>query len=416
MKIGYACLTKAVYNTAFKTINLKSLTEEKLLDIIDYNLNILENIIDYNIKMDIKLFRISSDIIPFGSSSANQLAWESIFKEKFEVISNKIRENNIRVSMHPGQYTVLNSPKQDVVERAVEDLDYHNRFLDALRVDKTSKIILHIGGVYGDKEAAIGRFEENYKDLSQGIKDRLIIENDDKSYNLGDVLAISLRNDIPVVFDNLHNELLAFDSSKDDAFLIDLVSKTWKDDDGPQKIHYSQSGHGKRPGSHSQTIDLQVFKDFVESITDVDIMLEVKDKNLSALKAKNLLKEKATIKDLEEEWKRYKYNILEHDQDIYKKIRELLKDKNTYPVIEFYNLIDRALATEPSQGSAINASSHVWGYFKDLATEKEKKKYASYMEAFKRGSYSISAVKKILLKMAEKYDNIYLLESYYFYF
>lgn len=416
MKIGYACLTRGVYNTNFKTCSLKTAREENLLKIIHHNLDVLERIIDYNVRMDIKFFRLSSDIIPFGSSEVNKLAWDEIFKEKFQKISEKIKKNNMRISMHPGQYTVLNSLKDIVVERAIEDLEYHNRFLDALEMDARSKIILHIGGVYGDKKSAISRFEENYDRLNPGIKSRLIIENDDKSYNIGEVLEISKRKDIPVVYDNLHNALLPFDESKDDSYYIKLAGESWKSRDGNQKIHYSQSADGKKTGSHSRTIDLEEFHSFLGSIADVDIMLEVKDKNISALKAKNLIDPRRDIRNLEEEWARYKYNILEHDANIYLEIRELLKDKNSYPVIEFYRLIDKALEKEASQGDSINALSHVWGYFKDLASEGEKKKYDSYINSFKRGTYSINALKNLLLKMALKYDNKYLLESYFFHF
>lgn len=416
MRIGYACLTEGVYNTDFKTCTLKTARKDKLLKIIEHNLNTLEGIIDYNIKMDINFFRLSSDIIPFGSSPVNSLDWDQIFKEKFLAISKKIKEKDIRISMHPGQYTVLNSPKEDVVKRAIEDLEYHNRFLDALQMDKTSKIILHIGGVYGDKKSAIARFEKTYALLSKVIKDRLIIENDDRSYNIGDVLEIGRRNKIPVVYDNLHNAILPYDSFKDDAYLIKLAGQTWEKADGDQKIHYSQSANGKRSGSHSRTVDLEMFYEFLKEIPQVDIMLEVKDKNLSAIKVKNLIDDKKDIGLLEDEWSRYKYNILEHDPKIYKEIRKLLKDKKSYPAIEFYRLIDKALKTDPSQGNMINAASHVWGYFKDLAGEKEKKKYESYINSFKKGTYSIKAVKKLLLKMAVKYDNKYLLDSYYFHF
>ena len=416
MKIGYASLTKGIYKTNFKTTRLKNANEKNLLKVIEHNLDILDRIIDYNIRMGIYMFRISSNIIPFGSSPVNKIIWEKIFKEKFEIISKKIKENKIRVSMHPGQYTVLNSPREEVVVKAIEDLEYHNRFLDALKMDMTNKIILHIGGVYGDKEDAIRRFEKNYKILSKGIKSRLIIENDDKSYNIGDLLGIAIRNKIPLVYDNLHNELNPFDESKDDKYFIKLANKTWTIYDGVQKIHYSQSSNNKKIGSHSETINLEIFSDFLKGLPNVDIMLEVKDKNISAIKVNNLINPKKSIKDLEEDWARYKYNILEHSPAIYEEIRKLLKDKKSYPVIEFYSLVDKSLSIEASEGNIINALSHVWGYFKNQASEGEKKKYESYIKYFKKGDYSIGAVKKLLLEMAVKYENKYLLESYYFYF
>lgn len=95
---------------------------------------------------------------------------------------------------------------------------------------KDSKIVLHIGGVYGDKEKAIDRFIHNYNLLSPKVKDRLVIENDDKSYNIGDVLKIGKTLDIPVVFDNLHNKILPYDKSKDELYFINKCKKTWKKD------------------------------------------------------------------------------------------------------------------------------------------------------------------------------------------
>lgn len=255
MNIGYACLTLGVRDTNFKTCTLKNASEENLMNIVDFNLDSLESIIDYNIENDIKLFRISSDIIPFGSSPANRIEWWNVFSRKLDKIGEKIKSAGIRVSMHPGQYTVLNSLTEDVVERAVEDLIYHNRFLDSLGVDRKNKIILHIGGVYGDKKNAIDRFEENYKKLSNNIKSRLIIENDDKSYNISEVLEIGNSLKIPVVYDNLHNQVLPADDSKSDSYWIDRVRNTWDEMDGLQKIHYSKQNIEKRAGSHSETID-----------------------------------------------------------------------------------------------------------------------------------------------------------------
>ncbi|MDF2617079.1 MAG: uvsE [Sedimentibacter sp.] len=226
MSIGYACLTVGVNNTGFKSCTMKNAASEKLLELIEYNLASLENIIDYNIENNILLFRISSDIIPFGSSTVNNIPWWDIFAERFQIIGEKIRKSKMRVSMHPGQYTVLNSPKEDVVERAVEDLIYHNRFLDCLNAGRDSKIILHIGGVYGDKKSAVMRFMDNYKLLDDRIKSRLVIENDDKSFNIKDVLDTGIKLNIPVVYDNLHNATNPYDNSSDD-FWIRECSKTW---------------------------------------------------------------------------------------------------------------------------------------------------------------------------------------------
>lgn len=417
MSIGYACLTIGVQNTNLKSSIAKNINEEKLSDLISHNLNSLENIIDYNIKNDIKLFRISSDLIPFGSSPINTIQWEKIFFSEFNKIGEKIKKSRMRVSMHPGQYTVLNSPNIDVVDRAIEDLNYHTKVLDTLGVGSENKIVLHIGGVYNDKKQATERFINNYSLLGNNVKERLVIENDDKSYNINEVLEIGKKLNIAVIFDNLHNQINSYDKEKSDNYWISKCKETWKEKDGYQKIHYSQQNPLKKLGSHSNTIRINEFIRFYESLDreDIDIMLEVKDKNLSAVKCINAISKDNKIKRLEEEWAKYKYTILENSPSNYLEIRKLLKDKNDYPVIKFYNLIEEALEMEITSGNSLNALMHVWGYFKNKADEKEKKSFLKSREDYKQGKISVSAIKNKLWKMSVKYKEDYLLNSYYFF-
>jgi len=395
---------------------MKNASESKLLDLIAHNLSSLENIIDYNIKNNIKLFRISSDIIPFGSSPVNKLPWWELFADTFSVIGRKIENSNMRVSMHPGQYTVLNSPHEEVVGRAIEDLNYHNQVLDSLSIASKHKIVLHIGGIYNDKEQAMKRFSENYDKLSEGVKRRLVIENDDKSYTIRDVLEISSKLNVPVIYDNLHNKINPFDQDKSDRYWIDECRFTWTEQDGNQKVHYSQQDIAKKRGSHSKSIDIDEFMNYYELLgrKDLDIMLEVKDKNLSAIKCINCTTDNKKIKTLELEWSRYKYSILEKSPTHYLELRKLLRDKNNYPGISFYHLIEDALQKESNVDHSINAAQHVWGYFKDTASEKEKNNFLKSMEKYKQGMVSLKLIKNILWKLTLKYNQLYLVDSYYF--
>ena len=240
MSIGYACLVVGVTGTKMSRVMKKNATEEKLNEVTLHNLLALEKMIDYNIKNGIKLYRISSDVIPFGSSPVNSLPWWEIFKKDFERIGRKIKESGMRVSFHPGQYTVLNSPTEETVARAIEDLQYHNRVLECLGVNYEHKIVLHIGGVYEDKEKASQRFMENFQKLDPAIKQRLIIENDDRLYTIEDVLSIAKQIRIPVVYDNLHHTVNPSGNLSSDAEWILEAGKTWREEDGKQKVHYSQ--------------------------------------------------------------------------------------------------------------------------------------------------------------------------------
>ncbi|SYZ77878.1 UV DNA damage repair endonuclease UvsE [Trichococcus shcherbakoviae] len=416
MSIGYACLNIGTPNTNIRSVMQRNATPEKLTEVTAHNLEALEKMVDYNIANDIRLYRISSDLIPFGSSPVNTLDWPEIHKEAFECIGAKIRKSGMRVSLHPGQYTVLNSPIEDVVERAIADLIYHDKILTELGTDSTNKIVLHVGGIYGDKEAAMDRFFDNFQRLPESVQNRLIIENDDRLYSIEDVLSLANRLQVPVVYDNLHHAINPPPSGGNDQYWITEANKTWKESDGKQKIHYSQQALGKRPGAHTDTIQLETFLQFYEQLDDqtIDIMLEVKDKNLSAIKCQNATTANKRMTLLEKEWGRYKYTILEKSPAIYQAIRTLLKDKEAYPAKEFYRMIDTAFAEEPHPGYAENAAAHVWGYFKKNATESERRQYEKNLANYRNGTDTLATLKRQLFKLAEKYDSDYLLQSLYF--
>lgn len=413
MRIGYASQTVGIPGVKFKTTRLKNITDEKLIELIHSNLHSLDLIFDYNIKNNIQMFRISSDIIPFGSHEANKLKWWELFQEELVALGKKAQDNDIRLSMHPGQYTVLNSPNIDVVHRAAADLLYHTRFLDAMVLDESHKIILHVGGVYGEKKSAMERFIENYKQLDERIHKRLIIENDDRQYTISEVLEISEKANIPVVFDNLHHASNPAHELSEAEWIIES-RKTWTTKDGQQKIHYSQQDPTKRMGAHSHTIDLKEFSEFYSRLPteEIDIMFEVKDKNLSAVKGINLLVT-PHIKYLEKEWGRYKYWILEHSPQIYNEIRQLLKDKKRYPVIDFYELIDEALENPVTGGAAVNAAQHIWGYVDDIADEKTEVKYEKEIAKVATGD-STRSLKRILWQLSKTKEQQYLIDSLYF--
>ena len=417
MAIGYACLNIGTPNTNIRSVMQRNATAEKLTEVITHNLEALEKMVDYNIANGIRLYRISSDLIPFGSSPVNMLDWPETHKEVFDRIGTKIRRGSMRVSFHPGQYTVLNSPDEDVVARAILDLAYHDKMLKYLGVDNKNKIVLHVGGIYEDKKEALQLFEQNFRRLPEAVRNRLIIENDDRLYNIEEVLEMAHRLQIPAVYDNLHHAINPPKSGGTDPYWIAEAKKTWNAADGNQKIHYSQQAPGKRPGAHTDTIDLKTFLTFHEQLEDkqIDIMLEVKDKNLSAIKCQNATTTAPKPVLLEKEWGRYKYAILEQSPAVYQAIRTLLKDKEAYPVQEFYHLIDTAFAEETHPGYAENAAAHVWGYFKKYATEAERRQYEKNLANYRNNTGTRAALKRQLFKLAEKYEAEYLLQSLYFY-
>lgn len=417
MSIGYACIVLGERNTTISRCLLKDATDDKIKKVTLANVLALEAMIDYNIKNNISLFRISSDIIPFGSHPVNKVNWQLEFKDILCRIGSKINNAGIRVSMHPGQYTVLNSKTQSIVQNAIAELQYHSMFLDSILTDNKSKIVLHIGGVYGDKNKSIEAFINNFYALPDFVKKRIIIENDDKNYSIEDVLEISQIIKIPVVFDNLHNLSNPPKDALADFEWIELCGKTWGNDDGKQKIHYSQKKIGGSNSAHSSTINVTEFINFYDKLynKNIDIMLEVKDKNLSAIKCINATSIDISIGAIEREWARYKYLVLSSSASLYNDIRNMLKNKENVDVIGFYGIIDTAMLLENNVGAQINAAQHIWGYLNTECSTAEKNRFERLLKEYKEGIANVSSIKNHLLKCAIKQDVQYLKNSYYFY-
>ena len=156
-----------------------------------------------------------------------------------------------------------------------------------MRLDTSAKVQIHVGGAYGDRDDSKKKFVSNYKNLlSEKVKKRLVIENDDHIYNLNDCIEIHLNTDIPILFDIFHHQ--CFGDNLPLIHAVQTASDTWyKNRDGIIMIDYSNQEPNERKGKHSNTLDMKQFKEFILSIAslDLDIMLEVKDKENSAKNA-----------------------------------------------------------------------------------------------------------------------------------
>ncbi|MFT4297688.1 MAG: UV DNA damage repair endonuclease UvsE [Candidatus Woesearchaeota archaeon] len=291
MKIGYPCINKTIGCTSNSTFRLKNYSEDNFIAKVNNNLECLSKIIDYNIKNKILFFRLSSDIIPFASHSVCKFNWQSHFKKKMQKIGDVIKENNIRISMHPDQFVLLNALNNEIVDRSIKELDYHCSLLDSMGLNSTAKVQIHIGGVYGDKLSAMKRFMDVYNKLPFKIKKRLAIENDHKLYSLKDCMLINKKTQIPVIFDSFHHECLNNKEPLNKAII--LASSTWKNKDGILMMDYSSQKKDARHGSHSESLNLNHFKNFLMQAKGLnfDLMLEIKDKERSALKAMKIINE-----------------------------------------------------------------------------------------------------------------------------
>ena len=285
MKIGYPCINRGLNCKGNKTFRLKSYSESRLAETVENNLNCLFTVLNFNINHGIFFFRITSDLVPFASHPVCTFQWRQHFKAKFRDIGKFIRDNDIRISMHPDQFTLINSRSEDIFLRSKKELLYHAEILDLMGLDAKSRIQIHVGGVYRDKKASIKRFIDRYSELASPVRKRLVVENDDRCYNIRDCLEIHRFTGIPVLFDVFHDSI-------NPCYLplleiLDEVKRTWKLSDGVPMVDYSSQKKGGKPGQHEEQIDLSDFKKFIAAAKnyDIDVMLEIKDKERSALKA-----------------------------------------------------------------------------------------------------------------------------------
>jgi UV DNA damage endonuclease len=154
-----------------------------------------------------------------------------------------------------------------------------------MELDNDAKIQIHVGGVYGDKEASIARFVRNYETLPDTVKRRLVIENDERLFSLQDCLAIHRATGIPVLLDIFHHH--CFNSGETLQEALRLALSTWREEDGIPMVDYSVQQEGARRGKHSESIDIRDFSTFLDKTAglEFDLMLEIKDKENSALSA-----------------------------------------------------------------------------------------------------------------------------------
>ena len=285
MRIGYPCINRTLECRGNRTFRLKSYSEERLVETVAGNLDCLRRILEFNAARGILFFRITSDLVPFASHPVCRFDWGEHFQGEFRRIGRFIRKHRIRISMHPDQFTLLNSLKEEIFQRSRRELLYHARVLDLLGLNLTAKIQIHVGGVYGDKDDAIQRFIARYGTLEEEIRRRLVIENDDVSYTLSDCLAVSSETGVPVLFDVFHHSVNPSGEPVPEA--VRLAAGTWRKRDGILMADYSSRRPGGSRGNHAESIDIPDFRKFLAASrpVDFDLMLEIKDKEKSALKA-----------------------------------------------------------------------------------------------------------------------------------
>ena len=295
MNLGYACINSTLSIQKPKITTNRTMIKKTFIDRgIDYagelsmlNITDLSTILKWNVDNGIKFFRLSSELFPWASEyNFTDLPQYDEISKLLSIAGDYAKNNNLRITSHPGPFNVLVSPRQHVVDNTITDLRIHGEMFDMLGLSRTpfNKINIHCNGVYGDKISAMDRFCKNFEKLPISVQTRLTVENDDKAsmYSVLDLMYIHKRIGIPIVFDYHHHKFCTGDLSEQEA--LELAISTWPDGIKPV-VHYSES---KSLHESDDKIKLQAHSDYIHKLpnlydNDVDIMVEAKAKELSIL-------------------------------------------------------------------------------------------------------------------------------------
>lgn len=295
------------------TVKIKKL--QFIEDLAFKNLSDLLKTLQWNNENDIKLFRMGSGMFPHITNENLFYMIEDLseskkdnkditkllyplekFEKYFKILGNFAKNNNLILTFHPDLFCVLNSNDMNITIKTYRDLYVHAKILDlmGLEPESGSLIILHGGGVYGNKNDAMDRFIINYKKMPDLIKKYIVIENDETNYSVDDCLWLANQCKIPFLLDLFHHYCYdiyyetKFGSKNQSSITIEFlkkIEKTWKYKF--MKFHISEQADGKILGAHS---------DYIKKIPEILIefsKINVQQKLLVMVEAK--MKEQAVL-------------------------------------------------------------------------------------------------------------------------
>ena len=275
-----------------------------------HSLERLRAILDYLDAHDIRMYRVATALTPYASHPELPQFHDQIEEcaDELAAVGAIVRERDVRLSSHPGQYTVLNSEDARVRTAAAAELEVQAALFDAMELGPEAVVVLHVGGAAGGKPAASERFLAGLELLGERARARLVIENDDRTFGTTDVVGLAARAGLRVVWDALHHQCNNPDGIGD-ADALAAALGTWPADVTP-KIHYSSPRldleqrkvkRGRRVErrlvlpqlrAHADLVDPFGFEHFIRSAArgrDFDVMLEAKAKDLALLRLRDQL-------------------------------------------------------------------------------------------------------------------------------
>ena len=280
IRYGYPAQNLTLPATTNRTLRLASLADaEKVRALVWENMLGLETIVRWNAERGIRLFRLGQSLIPFASHPAFPYDWSEEHGDDLRALGALGRALRVRLSMHPGQFINPGSPNPETVGRSLDELRYAARVFDLMGLDD-AVVVLHLGGAYDDRPAAIVRFVDALR-AQEDILRYLALENDERIWTVGEIVGAARALGIPAILDNLHHSLNPGGLSLGEA--LDLALPTWEARGVRPKVHLSSQDPTKRPGAHAYSIEPEDWAAFLDALggRETDVMVEAKGKELA---------------------------------------------------------------------------------------------------------------------------------------
>lgn len=275
---------------------------------LSVSLAYLRDIFVYLDRQDIRMYRMASNLAPYVAHP--DMPWFHTQVDEcateLAILGELATTHGLRLSFHQSLSIVLNAEDERIARNSVAQISAQARILDSMGLGPEAVIVVHVGGVYRHKEAALERFNTRYRLLPEPVRGRLVLENDDRRFSVADILRVHNETGAPLVFDWLH-----FQNHNPEQTppmeALEMCLGTWPAGVTP-KIHFSsprtamrvvertcsstkeKTRHLRAPLSveHADFIDPFQFATFVRaarrrSLAAFDVMLEAKAKDLAVL-------------------------------------------------------------------------------------------------------------------------------------
>ncbi|AIF43149.1 UV DNA damage repair endonuclease UvsE [Virgibacillus sp. SK37] len=293
VRLGYSAISMHVKNSStsktmtfsrYSQIEDKNAAIRKIVQIAATNLTNLLRLLRHNNAHGIHFYRMSSKLIPLVNHPEIP-SWNYVkhLEENLHDIHTFLESHpEMRVDFHADHFVLINSPKKEVFNQAARTLRMHKRLLSGMGINPVHRCVMHVGGAYGNKEKALEQFIHNWGFLSADLQGMLILENDDKTFDLSDTLFLCEKLGVPFVFD-IHHHLANHKEGERWEEQWPRILKTWDHSNLPIKMHLSSPKSKSNYRAHSDYINSEMFVEFLNvikgTVQQIDCMIEAKQKD-----------------------------------------------------------------------------------------------------------------------------------------